>query len=97
MPSQPFVLVLRLGCCLFVSFASGVSRVERARPGRAGEEPPIPRDALSCAQGAVWLVFLSYGYTLGWSHWAVTPNVVRDVSGRAQRPLGVPLSRIELH
>jgi hypothetical protein len=36
-------------------------------------------------------------FTLGWSHWAVTPNVVRDVSGRAQRPLGVPLSRIELH
>jgi predicted metal-dependent peptidase len=38
-----------------------------------------------------------HGFTLGWSHWAVTPNVVRDVSGRAQRPLGVPLSRIELH
>ena len=35
--------------------------------------------------------------TLGWSHWAVTPNIVRDVSGRPQRPLGVPLSRIELH
>eukprot|EP00966_Prymnesium_polylepis_P107690 2493322-Prymnesium_polylepis.1 len=31
-------------------------------------------------------------HTLGWSHWAVTPSVVRDVSGRAQRPLGVPLS-----
>eukprot|EP00966_Prymnesium_polylepis_P302603 6990840-Prymnesium_polylepis.1 len=37
------------------------------------------------------------GNTLGRSHWAVTPNVVRDASGRAQRPLGVPLSRIELH
>eukprot|EP00966_Prymnesium_polylepis_P180750 4186190-Prymnesium_polylepis.1 len=31
--------VLRLGCRLFVCFAFGVSRVERARPGRAGEEP----------------------------------------------------------
>eukprot|EP00966_Prymnesium_polylepis_P021546 495720-Prymnesium_polylepis.1 len=36
LPSHLSLCVLRLGCCWFVCFASGVSRVERARPG---EEP----------------------------------------------------------
>eukprot|EP00966_Prymnesium_polylepis_P007713 176830-Prymnesium_polylepis.1 len=35
--------------------------------------------------------------TLGWSHWAFTPNVIWDVPGGPQRSLGGPLNDIQLY